>query len=257
MTEVEAWVQSQDEEEATRFSEFVQDFCGVPAHPICDLDHESNVLNKAIALCKTDFIWLLTPDVELLFPETPRIMADWLKEHPEVGVLCPNREGEAPYTGGRWPYNKYLADNTAILYRRSVGARFDPDFIFAGWSDLDFGEEVKWRGYKVQVETRVSVRKKFTAYGSWSSFRSAVNARNRLVLEAKWYWVGRDRWHGVQHYNQDCRVLPDRRIPGMFELSWWSEDRLNAFTKSVDHEHPQIRLRGGDDPGNLNWRLPE
>jgi len=252
---IEAWVQSQDREEAEEFARHVESFCNVQTYVMCDLDHEPNVLNQCIDYCQSEFLWFLTPDVELIYPDTPRLMADWMKDHPTVGVLCPNREGEPPYTGGRWPFCKYLADNTAILYRTCVGARFDPEFIFAGWNDLDFGNEVVWRGYKVQVDPRISVKKRFTPYGEWSGFRRAVNARNRLVLEAKWYWGFRDKWQGVEHYNEKCP--PEKRIPSMFELSWWSEERLNALTESVDHEHPQIRLRGGDDPGNLEWRLPE
>jgi len=251
---IEAWIQSQNEEEARQFARHVQESCDVEAHIMCDLGHEPVVLNRIIDLCQSEFVWFLTPDVELIYPETPHIMAEWMKDHPTVGVLCPNREGEAPYTGGRWPFDKYLADNTAILYRKSVGAYFDPDFIFAGWNDLDFGNEVEYRGFTVQVDPRISVKKIFTAYGSWSSFRNAYNARNRLVLEAKWYWVGRDKWQGVDAYNRNCAL--EERIPGMFELSWWAEERLNAFTASVDHEHPQIRLTGGDDPGNLKWQMP-
>lgn len=252
---IEAWVQSQNEKEARDYADYVQDFCGVPSHPICDLGHESDVLNKAINLCQSDYVWFLTPDVELLYPETPMQAQEWMKCHPTVGVICPNREGEPRYVGGRWPYDKYLADNTAIIYCKEVGAYFDPDFMFAGWNDLDFGYEVEYRGFKVQVDPRTSVRKSFTAYGSWSSFRRAYNARNRLVLEAKWYWVGRDRWQGVEAYNETASR--ERRIPGLFELNWWSEERLEALTVSVNHEHPQIMLRGGNDPGNLDWRLPD
>ena len=252
---LEAWVQSQNKQQAIEYAQHIRDFCAVPAYPITDLDHETVVLNKAIDSCQEEFLWFLTPDVDLIYPDTPVLMAEWMKAHPQVGVVCPNREGEQPYTGGRWPFNKYLADNTAILYRMSVGARFDNDFIFAGWNDLDFGLEVEWRGYSVQVDPRISVNKHFTTYGSWSSFRSAVNARNRLVLEAKWYWNRRDNWQGVDAYN--ATAPEDRRIPHMCELSWWSEERLNALTASVNHEHPQIMLTGGDDPGNRGWRMPD
>jgi hypothetical protein len=251
---VEAWVISWNEKEAQEYAEHIENFCDVPIAILSERNHETILLNIAILACRADYIWFLKPDIDLIFPDTVFLMAKWMDEHPDVGVLCPNREGEPHYVGGRWPFDKYLADNTAILYRKSVGARFDPEFFFTGWSDLDFGEEVRYRGFRVQVDPRTSVLKHPTPYGSWSSFRRAYNARNRLLLEAKWWWVGRENWQGIDHYNK--KAPPEVRIPTMFELAWWSEDRLNAFADSVNHEHPQILLDAGMGAGNEKWRIP-
>jgi hypothetical protein len=222
---------------------------------VSGFDHEVKLLNYAIEYLadSADYIWFLTPDLEFIYEDTVDTMVAWMDKHPDVGVLCPNREGEPRFFAGRIPYDKYLQDNTAIVYRTSVGARFDPEFIFTGWNDLDFGEEVMHRGYKVQIEPRVSVRKHPTKYGSWSAFRRAYNARNRLLLEAKWYWVGRGDWAGVDAYNRRCK--PDCRIPTMFELAWWPEDVLNRFADSVNHEQPRILLKDGQGTGNENWRF--
>jgi hypothetical protein len=253
---LEAWIFSWDVPKAEEYARQVGDLCDVETHILCRYDHESSVFNEAIRRCKTDYIWLLTVDVDIIYPQTASLMVEYLEHNGTVGVLCPNREGEAPYVGGRWPYDKYLADNTAIVYRRSVGAEFDPEYVFAGWNDLDFGEEVKWRGHKVQVDPRISVNKHFTPYGSWTGFRRAFNARNRLLLEAKWCWVGRENWQGVDYYNE--KAPPEARIPTMFEMSCWSEEYCQKFADSVNHEHPQLLLgEEGNDPGNLKWRMPD
>lgn len=240
---------------AKKYAAALKEVCKLDREPVIiwRYDHEPNVLNEALQVGggETDFVWLLTIDVDILYPELPYLMTEFMLDNDRVGVMCPNREGE-PYRLGNLPEPKYLQDNTAIMVRKSTEARFDPEFIFTGWNDLDFGLTVESAGYFIYIENRASVQKQFTPYGSWSAFRRGYNARNRILLEAKWWWVGIKDWQGVDIYN--VNVPPSRRIPTVFELAWWSEDRLNAFADTVNMEHPQICMTDGHT-GNEGWEF--
>ncbi len=250
MKDISAVVIHWDKKLAAEYCEHVFEFCGVTASPISMFGHEVDLLNWAIETCREKYLWFLTPDVELLYKDTAELLVETLNENSQVGVVLPNRQDDR-YLMGYTPYRKYLADGTAMLYRMEVGAKFDEDFIFTGWNDLDFGLEVEDRSYEVWVDPRTAVKKSETAYGSWSSFRSAYNARNRILLEAKWCWAT-GIWQGVQHYNDNCEK--NKRIPTEYELAWWSDERLVAFTASVNHEHPQI-IDGGC--GNEEWETTD
>ena len=251
---VEAWVIGWSEN-TEEYAASVEKLCNVPTRVLRLYNHETVALNRALNLCQSPYCWQLFSDDTIIYPETPHIMAEWMQSHPKVAVMCPNREGEPRYTPYREPYRKYLADNTAMLVRVLSGLRFDESFEFTGWSDLDFGLQAEWFGYEVHVETRVSMVKAHTAYGSWSSYRRAVGARNRLLLEAKWYWIGRAHWQGLTHYNESQANI-GQHIPTIYELCCWSNDELDAFCNSVDHEHPIIRLQNGHNPGNREWAWP-
>lgn len=218
---------------------------------IIEKDHETKILNHALDLCELDYAYFVT-DEEIIYPETVRWMAEWLDEHPDVGLIRPNIEGEPRNFGGYEPYDKYLSDGTSIIIRKSTGVRFDEEFLFTGWSDLDIGEEMMHQGFKVQVDPRTSVLKQPTHYANFSTFRKGYNARNRLLLEAKWYWCGRDDWQGVDEWNKQNPIMA---IPTIFELAWWSDQRLEDFAESVNMEHPQILIKDGQDSGNTDWRI--
>lgn len=237
---------------AEEYAEKLTKFCGVETLVVPGYDHEPVVLNRAIEQADGDYVWFTDVDDTIIYPDTAHVLATFLDRYPQVGVACPHREGEP--RGTNQPYVWYLEDNTCTMYRKSVGARFDPDFFFTGWNDLDFGEEVKHLGFQVVKYGLISVQKSHTAYGSWSKFRSAYNARNRLLLEAKWYWVGIDKWVDVDYYNKE-QAKAGQQIPTMFELAWWSEEKLDKFAASVDMEHPQIYQMDGKGPGNENWSI--
>lgn len=238
---------------AVEFANHISQRCKVDVQLVAGFDHEPVVLNKMVERCQADYLWFIHPDDVIVASETPHYLANYLNRNPSVGVVMPDVSGERP--GWRKPENWYLRDGTCMMYRMECGARFDTDFIFTGWNDLDFGEEVIWRGYEVHLPHNASVKKSHTQYGSWSAFRQAYNARNRLLLEAKWYWVGRGKWIGVDVYNVACE--PERRIPTMFELAWWSEEYLLKFAQSVNMEHPYILLKDDRGTGNREWRLPK
>lgn len=252
---VEGWVLSWADD-AEAYAGRIEKLCRIKCSVLKMYADETSVLNTALSMCASPYCWLLTNE-QVTYPETPHVMVEWMQGHDDVGVMCPNREGEPPGTPRALPYRKYLADNTAIMVRRSVGARFDDDFKFTGWSDLDYGLEVEWRGYAVQIETRVSVIKGMTPYGSWSSYRRAINAANRLLLEAKWYWVGRKAWRSHAYYNRyQAHILNLPRIPTIYELCCLSNDELDAFCDSVNHEHPQIQKGIDGRAGNEDWKWP-
>jgi len=230
----------------------ISDFCGIEAIAVRGYDHEPVVLNRMIEEADGDYVWFTDIDDTIIYPDTAHVLATFLDRYPQVGIACPHRSSEP--RGANQPYVWYLEDNTCAMYRKSVGAKFDPDFIFTGWNDLDFGEEVKHLGFQVVKYGLISVQKSHTPYGDWSNFRSAYNARNRLLLEAKWYWVGRAKWQGVDHYNE-LQAEHGKEIPTMFELAWWSEDKLNRFAASIDMEHPQIYELADKGPGNEEWSI--
>lgn len=240
-----------DQKRGQGYLEAVMEKCECDGFVISEFDHETVLLNKAIELCNRKYLWFLTTDLDIMYPDTPYLMVEWMEAHPEVGAMIPNRQGER-FVGGRMPYKKYLEDNTAMMYRMSVGARFDEEFFLTGWSDLDFGESIEAAGFEVWVDPRTCVNKHPTLYGSWPTFRSAYNARNRLLLEAKWYWCGIENWKGVDVWNA---ANPDRRIPTIYELAFWGEQTLIKFAESVNHEHPQILIKDGQDSGNTDWRF--
>lgn len=227
----------------------IQELCDCPGFVISEYNHETVLLNKAIERCQNDYLWFLTSDLEIMYPETPHLMVEWMEAHPEVGAMIPNREGER-HVGGFSPYKKYLEDGTALMYRMSVGSSYDEEFVFTGWSDLDFGGAIEQAGYEIWVDPRTCVNKHPTPYGSWTSFRGAYNARNRILLEAKWCWAGPDKWQGVNDWNENN---PTRRIPTIYELAFWDEQTLTRFAESVCMEHPQILFKDGQGTGNEGW----
>jgi len=241
------------DQKTVEFINKIEKMCQVEVKAGNGFDHEPVILNKMIDRCEAKYLWFLDIDDIIIYPETPYLLADYLDANPSVGVVMPDVSSEKP--NWRQPENWYLRDGTCMMYRMECGAKFDTDFVFTGWNDLDFGEEVIWRGYEVHLPHNVSVNKGATSYGSWSNFRQAYNARNRLLLEAKWYWVGRGNWLGIDAYNIACDPL--KRIPTMFELAWWSEEYLLKFAHSVNMEHPYILLKDGQGTGNETWRLPE
>jgi hypothetical protein len=79
----------------------------------------------------------------------------------------------------------------------------------------------------------------------------AMERRNRLILSAKWFVVGIDKWRGVNEYN---KTLPRvKQIPTMFEMAAYSDENLEKFWRSVDFEHPQIRRMNGTFDPNDYW----
>lgn len=263
---VQAVVFHWDEDIAKEYAHYVSHKVGCTAIVQTDKGHETALLNQAIAQCDAEFLWFLTPDVGLPDSYILELLLQ-VFDNPKVGVVLPNRQNDIG-VGGNVPYLKYLADGTAMLYRTSVRAHFDEEFIFTGWSDLDFGCEVERRGYEVWVDPRTAVHKQETAYGSWSAFRNAYNARNRLLYEVKWFWpepggfgktnrvsvlVKKTNRLALEKYNNNCDS--NKRIPTMFELAWWPEERLQAFADSIYMEHPWVLMKD-DDPrgsGNMEW----
>jgi hypothetical protein len=248
-----------DIEAVKKQAQYLGDELGLNAMYYIKYEYEAKVINEAIETCKfyggstAKYMWYVEPDVDVSrFPDTPGVMASYLDNNPSTALIRPNREGEDPISR---VYKKYLDDGTAWMFRLSSPVRWDPDFIYTGWGDLDFSNAIEHEHELPTLYELRSVVKRFTSYGSWSTYRNAYGARNRLLLEAKWYWVGIEDWMGVDHYNAEIAAHHER-IPGAIELAGWSEEMHNQFVASVDLEHPQIRIPQKGHPGNVGWHIP-
>ena len=248
--DVAIWILGWDKEAAVKQCELAAKLVGDAGrvHWLCMYDHEAKVQNVSLDRCKAKYWHMLHTDVQIPHFEYLQVMYDYMEAHPEVGLIRPNREGE-PIQMHIQPLPKYW-DGIAPLYRMSVGAQFDEDFIFTQYQDLDFGYEVAHRGYQVLADHRVSVNHPWTAYGSKSPYYWAYAARNHLLLDVKWRKVGRDNWQGVERYNG--QVPLEERIPTMFELAGYFREQLKAFSDSVETEMWEFKK----DTRNLGWENP-
>lgn len=249
--DIEIWVLGWDKKAVVRQCQQAAQLIGDDKRVfwLCRHDHEAAVQNEALDRCRAKYWHMLHTDVQIPHTEYLRVMYEYMEEHPKVGLIRPNREGEAAQMHLS-PYPKYW-DGIAPLYRMEVGAWFDEEFIFTSYQDLDFGYEVEYRGYEVLVDPRVSVNHPRTAYASKPSFYFAYCARNHLLLDVKWQRVGRAGWKGVEWYNE--QVWEAGRIPTMFELASYSQDELKLFTDSVESELYEFI---GGWSRNLTWKNP-
>jgi len=248
--DIEIWVLGWDKAAAVKQCERAAKLVGDDrrVHWLCRYDHEPAVQNYALEHCHSKYWHFLHTDVQIPHPHYLEEMYEYMEAHPGVGLIRPNREGERCNMAAH-PHRKYW-DGIAPLYRMSVGARFDEDFIFTQSQDLDFGYEVDYLGYQVLVDPRVSVNHSWTAYGAKPPFYFGYAARNHLLLDVKWRKVGRKDWKGLEWYNG--QVSLGERIPTMFELAGYSREQLQMFSDSVETEMWEFKK----DTGNLTWQNP-
>lgn len=248
--DVEVWVLGWDREAALAQCERAAKLAGGARRIrwLCRYDHEPAVQNYALEHCHAKYWHMLHPDVQIPHIDYLKVMYDYMEAHPDVGLIRPNREGE-PRNMAAHPHPKYW-DGIAPLYRIDAGARFDENFIFTQYQDLDFGYEVEYCGYQVLVDPRVSVNHPWSAYGEKSAFYYAYASRNHLLLDIKWRKVGRSNWKGARWYN--AQVSFAERIPTMFELAGLSAGQLQAFSDSIETELWEFKK----DTGNLTWQNP-
>jgi len=249
MQDVEAWVYSWDRLANGRMAKALQERCGVErVSTLCMKDHEPVVLNYALDHATASFVLIMHAGIKIVHDEFVEVMRDFLLRNPKAGLISPNREGEARHEGGvprPWWY-----DGTAGLFRRCE-IRFDEDFIFSQWNDVDVGLAYQAAGYTVWRDPRVSVDYRFRPFGERSAFYHAYAARNKLLLDSKWHRWGMGGWDGVDAYNES--VAEERRIPTMYDLAWYGEEELRLFAESVEGELAWILP--GDNP-NLVWENP-
>lgn len=201
------------------------------------------------------YIEFLDSDVEVLHDKTIPTLYERLMSTPKAGSIRPWRCGEhiEPWAVLE---DKYVDDNTAMMFRLDMGIWFDEELLFTGWSDVDFGSEIEYAGYRNYSDKRYPVRHDLgrTAEHSKSTFLEAMKKRNKLIVDYKWWKGKRENWSGVEAYNA---ILPlDERIPSMNMIAAMSDENQRLFADSIHGEHAQIFLKDGEIMPNLSWKNP-
>ena len=249
--DVEAGVYSWDERANEVMARTLRERCGIEKVATLYMKaHEPQVLNAMLDRATADYVLIMHAGIEIMHDNFAQVMYDFMEETPDAGIISPNREGEPRQGGvpGHWWY-----DGTAGLFRR-CDIRFDTDFVFSQWADLDVGLEYQHQGFTVWRDPRISVRYDFRPFGSRSAFYHSYAARNKLLLDTKWYGVGREEWRGVDVYN--AGVPPEGQIPSIFDLAWYGEEELKVFADSVELELHWILTGAGRENSNLAWKNP-
>lgn len=250
--ELEAWVYSWDEEANQRMATVLRERCGVAKVRTLNMKaHEPQVLNAMLDAATNDYVLIMHAGIEVLHDNFVQVMYDFMVENPSAGLISPNREGE-PYQPSLRP-KAWWYDGVAGIFLR-CGIRFDEEFLFSQWADLDVGLAYQGQGLTVWRDPRISVRYKFRDFGSRSAFYHAYSARNKVLLDLKWFQYGADSWQGVEEYN--AGVPEEMRIPTMFDLATYRRQELEMFAESVALElHWFLIADGGQNP-NLDWKNP-
>lgn len=220
---------------------------------------ESTNYNHMIHLSESQgyrFILVTDTDVNFLHDQTIPKMYEWLRDNNEAGSIRPWRNGEPAQSAHYPPEKKYVEDGTAMMWRLKTGMYYDEEFLFTGWSDLDAGNELEYRGYANYNDRRYPVLHDRAGSNShvYSSFLNAAKKRNKLILDFKWHLVGRERWAGVECYNSSASL--EKRIPTINQLASYSNEQQEAFGQSVSPEHHQIWVKDHHDNPNLVWMNP-
>jgi hypothetical protein len=202
------------------------------------------------------FILVTDTDVEFPHQETIPKMYEWLRDNDKAGSIRPWRNGEPAQSAHYPPDKKYVEDGTAMMWRLRTGMYYDEEFLFTGWLDLDAGNELEHLGYTNYSDRRWPVLHDRAGSNSHvhSSFLNAAKKRNKLILDFKWYLVGRDRWEGADRYNASVSV--ERRIPTINQLAAYSNVQQDIFGQSISPEHHQIWVKDGHENPNLVWMNP-
>jgi len=249
---LEAWVYGWDEVANQHLATVLRERCGVDKVGTENMKaHEPQVLNAILDRATSDYVLIMHAGIEVLSYNFVELMYDFMVENPSAGLISPNREGE-PYQPNLRP-KKWWYDGVSGVFLR-CGVRFDEEMIFSQWNDVGIGLEYQRQGLTVWRDQRVSVRYQFRDFGSRSDFYHSYAARNKLLLDTKWYLVGGDFWPGVEKYN--ASVPEEMRIPTMFDLATYRTQELEMFAESIETElHFFLCQDGGKNP-NLTWENP-
>jgi hypothetical protein len=202
------------------------------------------------------YILIVDADVEFIHPETIPEMYKWLTENPKAGSIRPWRKGEAAQSAHYPPPVKYVDDGTAMMWRLRTGMYYDEEFQFTGWSDLDAGLELEHLGYLNYNDRRYPVMHDMTGSNSHvhSSALNALKKRNKLILDFKWFKVGREKWQGVEAYNDSVTV--EYQIPTVNQIIAMPNESQEIFGQSISPEHHQIWVKDSHEDPNLVWMNP-
>lgn len=204
------------------------------------------------------YILVTDSDVQFLYRETIPAMYEFLTSnyYPNMGSIRPWRKGEEKQDQQYPPERKYLEDGTALMWRLNTGAYYDTEFSFTAWGDYDFGNELQYLGYGNYSDRRYPVMHDMAGSNSHnkSSALNALKKRNKLLLDTKWYFVGRDKWHGVEAYNATVPI--EKRIPTVNQIIAYSNENQELFQSSVSVEHHDIWVKDGRQNPNSVWSNP-
>ena len=270
MNDLAIWILDWDEEGIQKMKEQFEAWypdAGIFTYCNRNADETTNMNHSVKESARMGFAYyhMANADVVYRYQETIPILYKWLVEHSDTALIHPFTQGEdaQPFAD---PYEFYLQDATGATYRLDMtdtrtGEKwlplYDEEYLATGWSDLDFGEEIMWRtGLILMNDRRYPVKHIMgnTRRRDQKSYLKAMERRNRLILQAKWHWAGRDNWKGVEAYNTTVQL--SKKIPTRFELMNYTDDELQKFWRSVCPEHPRIwQMDGRLDPNDF-WDNP-
>lgn len=201
------------------------------------------------------FMMGLDADVEIIYQQTIPEMHKWISTTSDCGTIRPWREGEHCLPNAPVEV-KYIDDGTALMWRMSTKIYWSEELMFTGWSDLEFGKEMEYHGYKNYHDRRwpVNHKRDGSHRHSSSNILQAIKKRNKLIHDVKWYIVGRDKWQGVEIYNLSVPI--EKRIPTINQLVSYSNEDQDRFNQSVSPEHHPIWVKDGHENPNFVWKNP-
>ncbi len=262
MDDLIVWISGWDAAGNKKLAEQLSLWGGIPhVHTHCDFSkHEPENYNICILeSIQAGFKYILfaDSDVEFIHQETIPKMYESItgNRYPKMGSIRPWRKGEEaqPSFGLE---EKYVDDNTAMMFRLDMGVWFDEEFLFTGWSDYDVGLEIEYKGWKNYSDRRYPVKHYMDRSNahSKSTCLLALKKRNKLILDYKWWMCGRDKWCGIELFNE---TLPlERRVPTMQQIVAMSDENQHLFSESVSPEHHNIWVKDGHEDPNLVWENP-
>lgn len=208
---------------------------------------------------QNDFHYILVADsdIEFLHRETIPKMYEWLSSNKDAGSIRPWRKGEPAQPSQYPPDVKYIEDGSALMWRLNTGAYYDQEYAFTAWGDMDFGEELEYRGFKNYSDRRYPVMHDMTGSNSHgrSSALNALKKRNKLIYDFKWWLIGRDKWQGVEAYNATVPI--EKRIPTVNQIIAYSDEDQELFQSQVSVEHHRIWMKDSRKNPNLEtWENP-
>src|SRR3972149_2146859 len=227
MNDLAIWILDWDEEGIQKMKEQFEAWypdAGIFTYCNRNADETTNMNHSVKESARMGFAYYHRANADLVYgyQETIPALYKWLVEHPDTALIHPFTQGEdaQPFAD---PYEFYLQDATGATYRLDMtdtrtGEKwlplYDEEYLATGWSDLDFGEEIMWRtGLILMNDRRYPVKHIMgnTRRRDQKSYLKAMERRNRLILQAKWHWAGRDNWKGVEAYNTTVQL--SKKIP--------------------------------------------
>lgn len=262
MNDLAVWVSGWDAEGNERLASQLRSWNIPHVFTWCNFEkHEPQNYNHCIdesVRMGYKYILISDSDVTYAHQETIPAMYDSIINIPQCGSIRPWRQGEKPEPDAKLDL-KYVDDNTSMLMRLDIGARYDEIYLFTGWSDLEIGMEIERLGYWNMSDRRWPVSHDPTRSRSHnkSSALDALKKRNKLIHDWKWWGWGYDRWTnsgGLDGFNAEMPI--EKRIPSMQQIIAYSNEDQKIWGDSICPEHHQIWVKDHRENPNLTWLNP-